>query len=59
LIQRLDLKDPPDSYRQVAETENLAPSSIGPVRRRCLRRLKKIIETLSQIRGGKHLQGEG
>lgn len=59
MIHRLDLKDPPDSYKEVAESENLAPSSIGPVRRRCLRRLKKIIDTMSQSSRRAHFQGEG
>jgi len=59
LIHGLDLKEPPDTYKEVAEAEGLAPSSIGPVRRRCLHRLKKIIDALSQNPKRAHLQGEG
>jgi len=57
LIRMLDLKEPPDSYQQVAEAEGLAPSSIGPIRRRCLRRLKKFIERLSRRPLAAHLKG--
>jgi RNA polymerase sigma factor (sigma-70 family) len=59
LIQSLDLEDPPVSYRDVAEAEGLAPSSIGPIRRRCLKRLGKIVEKLSYRRPRAHIQGEG
>jgi len=48
LIQRLDLNEPRDSYEDVAASEGLAPSSIGPIRRRCLRRLKKILLEMSR-----------
>jgi len=48
LLYRLELKDPPDSYRVVAEAEGLAASSIGPIRLRCLQRLRKIYERLSR-----------
>lgn len=48
LIQRLDIKEPRDSYEEVAAGEGLAPSSIGPIRRRCLRRLKKILIEMSR-----------
>ncbi len=48
LIQRLDLKDPADSYRDVARDEELSPTSIGPIRRRCLNRLRNLIENLSR-----------
>lgn len=54
LVRALDLKDPPDTYHQVAEAEGLAPTSIGPIRRRCLRRLKKFIESVSQRPGAAH-----
>jgi len=57
LIHMLDLKEPPDSYQQAAEAEGLAPSSIGPIRRRCLRRLKKIITGLSRKPLTTHIQG--
>lgn len=59
LIHSLDLEDPPLSYRDVAQVEGLAPSSIGPIRRRCLKRLGKIVEKLSYRRRREHLQGEG
>lgn len=59
LISRLDLKEPPDSYNDAAAAEGLAPSSIGPIRRRCLRRLKKIIERLSHRSSNGHMHGEG
>ncbi len=48
LIQRLDLKEPRDSYEEVAAGEGLATSSIGPIRRRCLQRLKKILIGMSR-----------
>jgi len=57
LIRRLELKEPPDSYQQAAEAEGLAPSSIGPIRRRCLKRLKKIIVGLSRKPLAAHLKG--
>jgi len=59
LIHRLDLEDPPASYRSVAEAEGLAPSSIGPIRRRCLKRLGKIVEKMSHRRHRAHLKSEG
>jgi RNA polymerase sigma factor (sigma-70 family) len=59
LIQSLDLEDPPASYRKVAEAEGLAPSSIGPIRRRCLKRLRKILEKLSFLKPRAHIQSEG
>ena len=55
LIQSLDLEDPPVSYRDVAEAEGLTPSSVGPIRRRCLNRLRKIVEKLSYRRPGGHI----
>lgn len=48
LIERLDLNEPRPSYEEVAAGEGLAPSSIGPIRRRCLQRLKKILIELSR-----------
>jgi RNA polymerase sigma factor (sigma-70 family) len=59
LIRRLDLDEPPATYHQVAESEGLSPTSVGPIRTRCLRRLKKIVEKLSQAPSHTHLQGEG
>ncbi len=55
LIQSLDLEDPPVSYRDVAEAEGLTPSSVGPIRRRCLNRLRKIVEKLSYRGSGGHI----
>jgi len=57
LIRRLDLKEPADSYREVAEAEGLSPTSIGPIRGRCLRRLAKIFDKLSQAAPLEHYQG--
>ncbi len=48
ILSRLDLKEPPDSYRDVAEAEGLAVSSVGPIRRRCLNRLRKLVESVSR-----------
>ena len=59
LIRRLDLEEPPATYQQVAESEGLSPTSVGPIRTRCLRRLRKIVESLSQASPRAHLQGEG
>ena len=54
IIGRLDLKEPPDSYQEVAEAEGLATSSVGPIRRRCLNRLRKLVESLSRSDGPAH-----
>jgi RNA polymerase sigma factor (sigma-70 family) len=59
LIARLDLKEPPDSYREVAKAEGLVASSIGPIRRRCLNRLGKIIEKLTHRPPKPHYRGGG
>ena len=48
LIVRLDLKEPTDTYAAVAADEGLATSSLGPIRRRCLERLRKILEQVSR-----------
>ena len=48
LLQRLELKEPPDSYRDVAIAEGLSETSIGPIRRRCMQRLRKLVEQLSR-----------
>lgn len=58
LIASLDLKEPPDSYRTVAEAEGLAPSSIGPIRRRCLERLGNLMGKMSQRPATAHFKGE-
>lgn len=50
LLQRLDLADPSDSYEQVAAAEGLAASSIGPIRRRCLERLRTHLVRLSRAK---------
>ena len=59
LIRQLDLEDPPASYRDVAKAEDLAPSSVGPIRRRCLNRLRKVVEKMSHPRPPAHITGEG
>jgi len=46
----LVLKEPPDSYEVVAAAEGLSASSIGPIRRRCMQRLRKSVEKLSRSR---------
>lgn len=51
LIERLDLTEPADSYRAVADDEGLSPTSIGPIRRRCLNRLRALIENMSRSEG--------
>ncbi len=54
ILGRLDLKEPPDSYQEVAEAEGLATSSVGPIRRRCLNRLRKLVESVSRSRDSDH-----
>jgi len=51
LLHRLMLKEPPDSYKDVARDEDLSATSIGPIRRRCMKRLGKLIEKLSGSNG--------
>jgi len=48
LLHRLMLKQPPDSYQDVARDENLSATSIGPIRHRCVKRLGKLIVKLSR-----------
>jgi len=48
LLHRLMLKEPPDSYSTVARDEGLSATSIGPIRRRCMQRLAKLVEKLSR-----------
>ncbi|HSN57455.1 MAG TPA: sigma-70 family RNA polymerase sigma factor [Candidatus Sulfomarinibacteraceae bacterium] len=48
LVHRLFLKEPPDPYDEVAAAEGLSATSIGPIRRRCLERLRKSVEKLSR-----------
>jgi RNA polymerase sigma factor (sigma-70 family) len=48
LLHRLELKEPADSYRDVAADEGLSETSIGPIRRRCMQRLRKLVEQLSR-----------
>lgn len=48
LLFRLELKEPTDSYRDVANDEGLSETSIGPIRRRCMQRLRKLVEQLSR-----------
>ena len=54
LLRRLELKQPADSYDAVAAAEGLAQTSIGPIRRRCLERLRKQFEKVSRLRPSKH-----
>lgn len=48
ILHRLELKEPADSYRDVAAAEGLSETSIGPIRRRCMQRLRKIVDGLSR-----------
>lgn len=48
LLHRLMLKEPADSYQDVARDENLSATSIGPIRRRCMKRLAVLVENLSR-----------
>jgi len=48
LIHRLELSERAASYQEVAKEEGLAASSIGPIRRRCLKKLKSLFLKLSQ-----------
>jgi len=57
LIRRLDLDDPTASYQEVAADEGLASSSIGPIRGRCLRRLRTLFTKLSRSAGQSHCSG--
>ncbi len=59
LLRRLDLSEPAESYQAAAAAEGLAASSIGPIRRRCLNRLRKIFERLSRSLGSAHDKGRG
>ncbi len=54
LLRRLELADPPQSYQEVAEAEGLSPTSIGPIRRRCLERLRKAFEKVSRAGAARH-----
>lgn len=44
MLLRLDLSDPAQSYEEVAAAEGLATSSVGPIRTRCLQRLRRLLE---------------
>jgi RNA polymerase sigma factor (sigma-70 family) len=46
LLARLFLSDEDWSYRQIARDLGLAANSLGPIRSRCLLRLKRILEEL-------------
>jgi RNA polymerase sigma factor (sigma-70 family) len=48
MLRRLDLGEPAASYEQVAADEGLASSSIGPIRRRCLDRLRTLLQVVSR-----------
>jgi RNA polymerase sigma factor (sigma-70 family) len=59
VLARLDLQEPAASYQAVATAEGLATSSIGPVRRRCLKRLRRLIQDLSRSSDQTHCTGGG
>jgi RNA polymerase sigma factor (sigma-70 family) len=44
LIEQLFLTHPPKSYRQIAKDLGLRPNSLGPIRSRCLKKLREILE---------------
>lgn len=44
IVIRLELDDPPASYQEVAAEVGLASTSIGPIRGRCLKKLRRQIE---------------
>ncbi len=58
ILHRLELKEPADTYRDVAAAEGLSESSIGPIRRRCMQRLRKIVEQLSRTSPSAHSSDE-
>jgi len=58
LLRRLELTEPAASYQEVASDEGLAPTSVGPIRRRCLDRLRKLLERVSRPAGSAHYQEE-
>jgi DNA-directed RNA polymerase specialized sigma24 family protein len=45
MLLRLNLKEPADSYDQVAAAKGLEASSFGPIRNRCLQRLRKLMQS--------------
>jgi RNA polymerase sigma factor (sigma-70 family) len=59
LLERLDLAEPAASYEQVAAAEGLAASSIGPIRRRCLKRLRAHLTAASRSGAPVHCSGGG
>ena len=46
LIEELFLVYPPKTYQQIARELGLKPNSLGPIRARCLQRLREIFENL-------------
>lgn len=58
ILHRLELKEPADSYRDVATAEGLSETSIGPIRRRCMQRLRKLVEGLSRTSPNAHCSDE-
>lgn len=58
ILHRLELKEPADSYRDVAAAEGLAETSIGPIRRRCMQRLRKLVEGVSRSASSAHCSDE-
>jgi RNA polymerase sigma factor (sigma-70 family) len=59
MLRRLELDEPPATYQQVADEEGLSPTSVGPIRRRCLDRLRKHYDTVSRTAGSPHIPGGG
>jgi RNA polymerase sigma factor (sigma-70 family) len=44
LVEAFFFAEQESSYEQLAESLGIAPNSLGPIRRRCLERLKRILE---------------
>jgi hypothetical protein len=53
LLRLLFFEDPAPDYQEISFRTGLAVGSIGPIRARCLKRLKKLYTALYQ-RGGHH-----
>ncbi len=51
LLTFLFLEDPPLDYREISSRTGLAVGSIGPIRNRCLERLRSIYLDVSEERG--------
>ncbi|MEJ2090407.1 MAG: sigma-70 family RNA polymerase sigma factor, partial [Gammaproteobacteria bacterium] len=46
ILSRLFLSDEESTYDEIARDLKLAPNSLGPIRSRCLDRLRKILQNL-------------